>query len=591
MCPCVVIIALRLLGFLARKQLDRKHAAALRIQANYRGIKARRKYNKLWTQKQAEEEKALQAEKKEKIAVLISKPDKNRSKSVQLTRSKTKKKTLQRSKTKKRQSMKRTGTMKKLAEAEEQIAKEGEKNKKSAELMSIFTAVSRNDIPNLKNILARDGQDVDERHPRSGQTALMLAATKGFTEAIVVLLDGGANRNIIMPDGTTALLLAALKSNDECLAALVNSETREPMEQMALDSQLHDDGCTALHICVENVELGNITVLLKAGADPNVTDTEGCTCVVVAVSADPDDLEENERHITLEIVKALLQSKGDPNMADVNGATPLAASIQLGFEPICRALLEYNANPYTRDHNDEIPLQQVIAEPQSSVKLLNTIIEFVTLEGTIEAGLMSQPAPRKSVLHPGPSPLDVRLFEENQILLMLAVLNKRLDLAIALVKAGCSYWLRDNTHSGILDFARAVYEKDPKELGLPDDKALAIACEENDAEQINALISTNLTRPHFLDANGMSPLMYACYAGSADAVKALLAHVEEDLRDDVADVTAGGTGMFALILATYGMAGTHSKVNRASFLSTPLINKLFFCFSKREYSTILFVYI
>ena len=66
----------------------------------------------------------------------------------------------------------------------EEVDEEEEK-----ERMNIFTAVITNNIKELKEIVQREDQDIDERHPRSTQTPLMMAAKRGFNEALIVLLE------------------------------------------------------------------------------------------------------------------------------------------------------------------------------------------------------------------------------------------------------------------------------------------------------------------------------------------------------------------------------------------------------------------
>ena len=226
--------------------------------------------------------------------------------------------------------------------------------------------------------------------------------------------------------------------------------------------------------------------------------------------------------------------------------------LRLCCTKVVENLLTHKADPYKFDHNGEFPLQQIVSEPRGTHRLLEAVLSYCTVDGMKERGLVPEGHPDLT------TPLDCPVFEEQQRLILVAILNKRLDLAKSLVALGCSYWLPDKSGSSLFDFTRAVFQKDPVELELPDDKAMAIAAEENDVATIKKLIEYG-TRPHFLDVNGMSPLMYACYTGSDTAVETLMAAVPEDERGSVANTSATQTGMFALILATYGMAGSKSK--------------------------------
>jgi len=86
-----------------------------------------------------------------------------------------------------KRSLKRTATKKRVARSLTESSVESERDE--AERMDIFTAVNRNDLENLREIVARDDQDVNERHPTSNLTALMIAASKGFKEALEILLE------------------------------------------------------------------------------------------------------------------------------------------------------------------------------------------------------------------------------------------------------------------------------------------------------------------------------------------------------------------------------------------------------------------
>ena len=82
-------------------------------------------------------------------------------------------------------------------------------------------AAKRGDIDGVKAALTA-GADADARD-RSGWTALMYAADKGYTLMIAPLLAAGADPDARAADGATALFIAALHGHAEIVAALAKA--------------------------------------------------------------------------------------------------------------------------------------------------------------------------------------------------------------------------------------------------------------------------------------------------------------------------------------------------------------------------------
>ena len=73
-------------------------------------------------------------------------------------------------------------------------------------------------LPILKRLIAARC-DVNARNS-AGQTALMMAALFGRTEAVHVLLDNGANPELQDREGNTAAILAEKQGNPQMVALL-----------------------------------------------------------------------------------------------------------------------------------------------------------------------------------------------------------------------------------------------------------------------------------------------------------------------------------------------------------------------------------
>lgn len=120
-----------------------------------------------------------------------------------------------------------------------------------------------------------------EARDRDGETALILAASKGRTSVVQALLDHGANIEARDHRGRTPLLAAAdwyagieggqnLPSSGEALPILLASG--------AAVNARDRNGMTALHLVARNYNReDDLKRLLSAGADPNIADRDGVT--------------------------------------------------------------------------------------------------------------------------------------------------------------------------------------------------------------------------------------------------------------------------------------------------------------------------
>jgi len=92
-------------------------------------------------------------------------------------------------------------------------------------------------------------------------------------------------------------------------------------------------GVTPLLIAVKNQNLAMVTLLLKAGADPN------------RVNADGSPIHEAVRKHNVQVLGLLLDSKGNVNLPADNGKTPIMIAVQLQQMELIDYLLKRNADP------------------------------------------------------------------------------------------------------------------------------------------------------------------------------------------------------------------------------------------------------
>jgi ankyrin repeat protein len=82
-------------------------------------------------------------------------------------------------------------------------------------------AVTRGDVATVRALL-RAGAEVDARD-RHGQTALMLAAHRGYREMVEILVEGGADLNVTAKFSLSALMLAITAGHAEVARVLARA--------------------------------------------------------------------------------------------------------------------------------------------------------------------------------------------------------------------------------------------------------------------------------------------------------------------------------------------------------------------------------
>ncbi|GLS99655.1 hypothetical protein GCM10007897_10370 [Sphingobium jiangsuense] len=98
------------------------------------------------------------------------------------------------------------------------------------------------------------------------------------------------------------------------------------------------NGQTALHIVVERRDAAWLGFLLGKGANPNMTDGQGSTPLMVAT-----------RLRFLEGAQVLLDNGAQVDKANDSGETPLIRAVQLRDLPLIRLLVSKGANPDKAD--------------------------------------------------------------------------------------------------------------------------------------------------------------------------------------------------------------------------------------------------
>lgn len=161
-----------------------------------------------------------------------------------------------------------------------------------------------------------------------GETVLMRAARTGSVGALQALLDHGADVNAAETSmGETALMWAAAENHGAAVRLLASRQAQvnarsAPIEfpELRYPSTglvrmvLPRGAWTPLMFAARQGAVDAVRALADVGADPNLTDPDGATALVIAIL-----------NAHYDVAAVLLEQGADPNVADAAGRTALYA--------------------------------------------------------------------------------------------------------------------------------------------------------------------------------------------------------------------------------------------------------------------------
>ncbi len=265
----------------------------------------------------------------------------------------------------------------------------------SEEGQTALMTAARNGKTDAVRVLIRHGAKVNAAESYKGQTPLMFAAGEGNTAAAEMLVEFGADIRARSKAGFTPLLLAVRNDRIETAKFLLQHGAN------ANDSVPGVNGApptAAINIAVLNADFDLASVLLDAGANPNVRDVRGYPIHVVvwahkpgappdfAMSGlDPQPVARPSGRMShVDMLKKLLEKGADPNVTVVSqegrfapggglarnppdlaigrhyltymGATPFYLAARNGDAEMMRILAAAGANPTTPTKYGVTPL-------------------------------------------------------------------------------------------------------------------------------------------------------------------------------------------------------------------------------------------
>lgn len=196
---------------------------------------------------------------------------------------------------------------------------------------------------------------------RYGATAMSEAAAYGDPAVLELLLDAGADPDSVDADGQTALMVVAHTSNLPAAELLL----RHGAQVMATEKLR---GQTALHFAAAESQPAMVQELLRRGADPNARSRVDHD--LRQVSAEPriqwrapgglTPLLYAARQGCMQCVQALIRAKADPNLSDPDGISPLLIATENFHFDVAVYLMKAGANPNHWDWWGRTPLYAAV---------------------------------------------------------------------------------------------------------------------------------------------------------------------------------------------------------------------------------------
>eukprot|EP00042_Codosiga_hollandica_P045065 m.452908 g.452908 ORF g.452908 m.452908 type:complete len:688 (-) comp56928_c0_seq29:1562-3625(-) len=209
------------------------------------------------------------------------------------------------------------------------------KSKKSKTEERLLDAALAGDVDKLTHLIHKTD---DVSTPREdGCTALHAACNGGHVECMRLLLEAGADA-LKLFQGWTVLHVAAAAGQQQCAMLLLRSQ----LHRQHIDTNEGEpDRRTALHLAAVEGHLDVVKALLGAGANPELRDRTGRTCLHLA-------LEQNQH----DVAKFLIFNKiANVNVYDLRLTTPLMIASARGNAELIALLLQAGADPNAVDEH------------------------------------------------------------------------------------------------------------------------------------------------------------------------------------------------------------------------------------------------
>ena len=193
----------------------------------------------------------------------------------------------------------------------------------------LHIATIHGNLDRMRNLIQKNGVDVDLPKISDGVTPLIIASIIGNEEALDLLIDLDANVNKMSKNGITPLIAASTMGHynivEKLLKADANPDKAHPYAKTS-----------SIHFASEMGHGHIITLLCEHGADPNSRKINGGSPVHTAADTNQ----------TISVIALIKNCSSNPELLVAGDTTPLYLAAQRGFSDVVQALFEVgHVNP------------------------------------------------------------------------------------------------------------------------------------------------------------------------------------------------------------------------------------------------------
>ncbi|EFN60467.1 Histone-lysine N-methyltransferase, H3 lysine-9 specific 5, partial [Camponotus floridanus] len=222
-------------------------------------------------------------------------------------------------------------------------------------IMSLYTSVKNGDLEKLVNVLACGYNANHTFRDYAHRTGLHIAADKGHLSCVHVLVQAGAQVDVMDRNQLTPLMLAASKGNASVVKYLVRTGADVTLKG--------EDGMTALHMAAKSGHLEVCKIILTECKVPRTlvdsVDDGGWTSLIWACEFCHAD-----------VARYLLDKKCDPLIRDAEQNIALHWSAYSGSPEITEMLLNEGCDVNAVNVHGDTPLHIAARQDQYAVSVL-----------------------------------------------------------------------------------------------------------------------------------------------------------------------------------------------------------------------------
>ncbi|XP_074546639.1 ankycorbin isoform X2 [Halichoeres trimaculatus] len=188
----------------------------------------------------------------------------------------------------------------------------------------LLAAVEHGEVEKVASLLAKKGASA-VKLDSEGKSALHVAAARGLTDCLSVILSHGADPTSTDGAGLNPLHLAAKNNHIECCKKLIQSKS--PVD--AVDSS----GKAALHHAAAGGNIQVVQLLCELKSPISLKDADGLTPLLLSA-----------KHAHAEVCSSLLDCGAEINTSDNSGRTALMLACESGAASVIEVLVQRGAD-------------------------------------------------------------------------------------------------------------------------------------------------------------------------------------------------------------------------------------------------------